>query len=145
MTFMSNILPSLSHALSIKEVRKSREKEIPEEIFIEPQELVIKGAYVARVISKNKNVSEADGEHSKEEDMQRENSEKNEEKTMDITMTNVHLGAGDKSMEVANPSDQDTVRPMDSDANKDNSSCEQMDVTKFTEELETRRKRGPLN
>jgi hypothetical protein len=39
--------------------------------------------------------------------MQRENSEKNEEETLDVTMTNVDLGAGDnESMEVA-PNDQD--------------------------------------
>jgi hypothetical protein len=54
-------------------------------------------------------------------------------------MTIVDLGAGDKeSMEVACPNDQDTIRLMkgsDND-NKDNSSCEQMDVTKFTEEVE---------
>jgi hypothetical protein len=83
------------------------------------------------------NVSDADGEHSGDgEDMQVDNSEKDGGETMDVTMTNVDLGAGgDESMEVASPNDQDPIRLMnDSDANKDNSSGEQMDVTESTEE-----------
>jgi hypothetical protein len=65
-------------------------------------------------------------------------SEKNEEETMDVAMTNVDLGAGDnESMEVTSPNDQDAIRLMkDSDDNKDNCSGEQMDATKFTEEVE---------
>lgn len=83
------------------------------------------------------NVSEADGEHSGDgEDMQVENSEKEGGETMDVTMTNVDLGAGaDESMEVASPNDQDPISLMnDSDANKDNSSGDQMDVAESTEE-----------
>jgi hypothetical protein len=59
--------------------------------------------------------------------------EKNEEETMDVTMTNVDLGAGYKeSKEV----DQDTSRLMkDSYDDKDNSNGEHMDVTKSKEEV----------
>jgi hypothetical protein len=84
------------------------------------------------------NVSDADGEHSGDEEvMQVENSEKDGKETMDVTMTNVDLGADSKeSMEVDSPNDQDPIRLMnDSDANKHNSSGEQMDVTEFTEEV----------
>jgi hypothetical protein len=78
--------------------------------------------------------------------MQMENSEKDGVETMDVTMTNVDLGAGGKeSMEVASPNDQDPIRLMnDSDANKDNSSGEQMDVTEFTEEVGKPTKEGLL-
>ncbi|PNF15626.1 hypothetical protein B7P43_G15971 [Cryptotermes secundus] len=89
------------------------------------------------------NVSEADGEHSgdgqdhlMDQDMQVENSEKERGETMDVSMTNVDLRAGgDESMEVASPVDQDPISVMnDSDANKDNSSGEQMDIAESTEE-----------
>jgi hypothetical protein len=61
---------------------------------------------------------------------------------MDVAMPNVDLGAGDnKSMDVASPNDQHIIRLIkDSDVNKVNSSCEQMDVTKFTEEVGNRMK-----
>jgi hypothetical protein len=56
-TLESIVLPSRSQTLTIAKVRKTREMEIPEKILIEPRELEIKGAYVARVISKTPNAS----------------------------------------------------------------------------------------
>jgi hypothetical protein len=49
-TFELIILPPLSQALTITKIRKSRGLEIPNEV--EPQETGIKGAYVARMISR---------------------------------------------------------------------------------------------
>jgi hypothetical protein len=57
-TFESIILPPQSQALTVAKVRNSRATEIPDEILIEPQELGIKGAYVARVICKTLNASD---------------------------------------------------------------------------------------
>jgi hypothetical protein len=99
-------------------------------------------------VSMSLNVSEADGGHSgDEEDMQVENSEKDGEETMDIITTNVELGAdGKESMEVDSHNDQDSIRLMnDWDANKDNSSGEQMDVTEFTENVGKSKKERTFN
>jgi hypothetical protein len=57
-TFESIILPPRSQAFTVAKVRKSRATEIPDEILIAPQELGIKGAYVAQVICKTLNASE---------------------------------------------------------------------------------------
>jgi hypothetical protein len=61
-----------------------------------------------------------------------------EEETMDVTMINVDLGAGDnKTMEVVSPNDQDSIRLIyELDTNKDNRSGEQIDVTQFMMEVE---------
>jgi hypothetical protein len=91
------------------------------------------------------NVSEgAEGEQSmdgEDQDMQVENTEKDGGETMDVSMANVDVrgggggGGGDESMEVASPSDQDPIGLMnDSEANKDTSGDEQMEVNESVDE-----------
>jgi nucleoprotein TPR len=71
-----------------------------------------------------------------------ENSKRNKEETLNVTMTNEDLGVGNKeSMEVAGSNDQDTSRPIkNSENNKNNRSGEQIDITKSTEEVQSQKK-----